>query len=71
MLATVNLKRIPQFVAASSPKGLVQAMLKNNFRYGLEFQYFDIQNSGGKWYAWFYLEIDRNIVEEKVKKAGK
>jgi len=42
---------------AGSPRGLRRIMLKNNLRRGIEFSYFDIQQIGTKWIAWFKDEI--------------
>jgi hypothetical protein len=55
-----NSFRIPQYLSAGSASALSSAMLKNNLKYAVEFTYFDIQFAQGKWWAWFYAEIDKN-----------
>jgi hypothetical protein len=66
-----NSFRIPQFLVATSPKGLVAAMLKNNLKYGAEFRYFDIQFSNGKWYAWFNVAISKDQFINDALKVNK
>lgn len=60
-----SLNEIPKFLVAGSPRGLRRLMLRNNVRYQRWFQYFDIQNVGGKWYAWFWLNIEREVQKEE------
>lgn len=64
-----NPLRIPHYVSASDPKGLMREMYKNNLKHGCEFQYFDISKSGNAWYAWYYQSIDRNQINKVIKKA--
>jgi len=61
-MATAKQGEIPSYIMASSPRGLRLSMLKNNVKYGMTFQYFDIQFVKGKWYAWFYLAFQRSEV---------
>jgi hypothetical protein len=66
-----NSFRIPNFLSATSPNGLVVAMLRNNLKYGMEFRYFDIQFAQGKWIVWFNVEMPkRQMVEAALAKAG-
>lgn len=60
-----DLTAIPDFISASSPKGLRRLMLRNNIKRKAWFEY-DIQFNpkDGKWYAWFL-----NINEEENVKA--
>ena len=60
------INRVPNFLAASTPKRLERLMLSNNLKHQCEFKYFDIRLNGTKWYAWFYLEID---LSKKVNEA--
>lgn len=48
---------IPNFISASTPQGLRRLMLKNNFKKGIQFFYFDIQFVKGKWVAWYRQDI--------------
>lgn len=36
-------------------------MFKTNMRLGYFIQYFDIQFVNGKWYAWFYIDIELEL----------
>ena len=58
--------RIPQFLEARTRELLVRAMLFNNLKHGMEFNYFDIQKDGRSWVAWYRWPIDRRtfIVEQ-------
>ncbi len=49
---------IPQFVRASSPRGLVRVMLSNNLRLGAQFSY-QILRDGNGWIAWYTHKLDR------------
>ena len=50
-----NIFKSPTFLVAKNPRELTKAMLRNNIKHGIEFRYFNITESKGKWYAWFYL----------------
>lgn len=70
-MAVGNSFRIPQFLSAASAKALVQAMLRNNLKYGMEFRYFDIQFDGKRWFVWFNAEISkRQLVDKAIPGAG-
>jgi hypothetical protein len=57
-VAVGDVKRIPHFLSAGSPKGLQRLMLLNNIKDGFEYRYFDIaQDKKGKWIAWYYKVI--------------
>lgn len=51
-----NSSRAPRFVKAGSPTGLSRQMLMNNYKYGREFKYFDIQKVGKEWFAWYVFD---------------
>ena len=54
----VSIRRIPNYIAARSQKGLRRLMLLKNTKEGKEYNYFDIQFVNGKWVAWFYQKVD-------------
>lgn len=67
-MSTGNSLRIPRFLSASSPSGLERIMLKNNLDKSKEHNYFDIVQVDGKWFAWFYEEVQvktQDILEVK------
>lgn len=64
-------RRVPHFVSAPTAGRLVQAMFKNNLEHGCEFQYFDIGKQGKAWVAWYYLKIDRDSLNEALRKGLK
>jgi len=53
-----NLGVVPNFIKASSPDLLREAMLLNNLKLQSEIKYQNIQFADGYWYAWFYEQID-------------
>jgi len=55
-----KLTRIPSFISARSPLALRRLMLANNVKLGGEVKYFDIQFVEGKWWAWFYIDIEND-----------
>jgi hypothetical protein len=62
---------IPNYVKAKSDVGLRRAMLMENLRAKKMHRYFDIQNVGGFWYAWFYSEVDlAQELSNKIKNGG-
>lgn len=64
-----NVFRVPQFLRAPTPEGLVRLMLLNNIKNGIEFRYFDIQKDQRGWIAWFNVEVDKNaLVKEAMDK---
>ena len=52
-----NSRRIPSYVKAASPSGLVRQMYLNNLKYSTQFEY-QIVHDGKAWFAWFYLLQD-------------
>lgn len=52
-----NVNRIPHYVSATNPKGLMAEMLKINLRDGVEYNY-SITFDGKKWVAWYRKELD-------------
>jgi len=59
-------RRIPHFLVAGGPKGLQRLMLLNNMNNGMQYSYFDIQNVGGKWYAWYLRKANIVIPSGKL-----
>lgn len=57
-MSEANAKLIPQFVSARSPQGLRRAMIMINAKSGNWHKFFDIQFVAGKWYGWYYKEVD-------------
>lgn len=55
-----SVTRIPSYISARSPLALRRLMLANNLRQGGEVHYFDIQFAQGKWWAWFFIEVDKD-----------
>jgi hypothetical protein len=55
-----SLDNIPHFLSARTPKGLRVAMLRNNLKWKLVFNYYQIIFDGKRWYAWYQM----NAVEE-------
>jgi hypothetical protein len=53
-----NLGVVPNFIKASSPDLLREAMLLNNLKLKSEIKYQDLQFANGYWYAWFYEQVD-------------
>jgi len=53
-----NSKRIPQFLKAANPNGLVRLMLSNNIKLGMQFNY-QIVHDGKFWFAWFNYEVSQ------------
>lgn len=49
-----NSRRVPNFLKAASPQGLVRLMLSNNIKLGMQFDY-QIVHDGKSWFAWFYV----------------
>lgn len=39
--------------------------MKNNLKHSTWFEYFDIQNVGGKWYAWFMQDTNQQMKDER------
>lgn len=51
---------IPNFLTASTPRGLRRLMLLNNKKLGAWHNY-QIMFIDGKWYAWFHAEVTRDL----------
>ena len=53
----MGINHVPNYVAASSVKGLRRLMLINNKKHNGFVKYFDIQyvEKDGKWYAWYFV----------------
>jgi hypothetical protein len=52
--------QIPAYVAAATPMGLRRAMLLQNAKDRLVHNYYSILYVGGRWYAWYYAEINND-----------
>lgn len=52
---------VPNYVSATSPQGLVKAMLDNNIKLKGRAQYFSVQFANGKWFAWFYEDLEDKL----------
>lgn len=57
---TGNILHIPHYLTASTPKGLMRLMLKNNTKYGKEFRYSTPTKDGKVWITWFYVSIEES-----------
>jgi hypothetical protein len=59
--------RIPNYISASSPKGLRRLMLLNNLKNGKQYNYFDLQFANGKWFVWYYEseKIDELLTQKE------
>lgn len=51
-----NSRRIPNYVRGRSPEGLRRAMLQNNLKRGMEYNY-QIVHDGKEWFAWYREEV--------------
>lgn len=56
-----NSQRIPDFIKATSPQGLVRLMLENNLKRSTQFEY-QIVHDGKSWFAWYYIIKDNKEV---------
>jgi len=57
-----NVALIPHFIEAPNKRALMQTMLNNNIAKGKKFNYFDIQQEGKRWVAWYYDEVKRATI---------
>lgn len=53
---------VPQFLEAQDKVKLVRAMLLNNLKHGMEFDYFGIQKDKNVWIAWYRFPMDRSAI---------
>lgn len=53
----------PRFLMANTPKGLEQAMLKNNLKRQRYHEY-QIVFDGRKWYAWYHVDLSGAFNQE-------
>lgn len=51
-----NLFAIPNFIKATSPRGLRRLMFKIQFADSMQYTFFDISFSEGYWYAWYLYQ---------------
>jgi hypothetical protein len=54
-----NLFRVKISIEGATPQELSKAMISNNLKYNMEFDYTDVSKPGTKWIAWFYAPVDR------------
>ena len=65
-MSSNKISNIPHFIKARSPKGLRLSMLRNNVKWGLIFNYYQIIWDGKNWYAWFQLDAV-DALEDEIK----
>lgn len=53
-----ELNTIPNYVTARTPQGLRRAMLRVNMRLKAFASFYDIQFVNGRWYAWYWEDVD-------------
>ena len=60
--------RIPNFISASSPRGLRRLMLRTNAKARTQFSYFDISYNPTtkKWVAWYLELLETNEQVEEL-----
>ena len=63
-MSSSKITNVPHFLVARSPMGLRNAMLKNNIKHGLIFDYYQIIFDGKNWIAWFQLDAVDSMQEE-------
>jgi len=57
--------KFPDFVKAGSAVALRLAMFKNNVKFGMQFEYFDIGQAADKqWYAWYYRQRTHDEIQK-------
>jgi hypothetical protein len=62
------LSEIPHYISAESPERLRSLMLKNNMRLNSWVNYKYIQYVDGKWYAWYYIDVEKEIILKENEK---
>lgn len=66
-----SLRDIPNYISASSPKGLRRKMLKNNFDKKKVHRYFDIQMINEEsWVAWYYENMSMDDELKEIEDAN-
>jgi hypothetical protein len=65
-----RLDRIPNYLKASTPRGLRLSMLKNNVKHATQFVYHSIQFVDGYWYAWYYVQTNLEEISNDTNGAG-
>lgn len=53
----------PRFLVANTPKGLEQAMLKNNLK-RKRYHRYQIVFDGRKWFAWYEVDLSGSYNQE-------
>lgn len=66
-----NSLRVPHFLSASTPQGLMRVMFQNNLKDGMEYRYFDISFDGSKWIVWFFKIAEVKEIMAPQKKGNK
>lgn len=49
--------KAPRHVKARTPELLTRAMVENNLRQKIEFNYFQIGKADNEWYAWYLADV--------------
>lgn len=65
-MSSNKISNIPHFIKARSPEGLRRLMLRNNVKWGLIFNYYQIIFDGNTWFAWFQLDAV-DALEDEIK----
>ena len=63
-MSSSKISNIPHYLKARSPEGLRRAMLKNNVKWGMIFNYYQIIFDGKDWWAWFQLDAVESLQDE-------
>lgn len=61
---------IPNFLAASTLNELRRLCLLNNLAKNTQHKYFDFQFMNKKWYAFFYEDVEDQMMMGGIKEAG-
>lgn len=49
--------KAPRHVKARTPEMLTRAMVENNLRQQIEFNYFNIGKQDDEWFAWYLADV--------------
>lgn len=63
-MSSNSITNIPHFLKAGSPEGLRRLMLRNNMRWGMIFNYYQIIFDGKNWFAWYQLDAVDALSDE-------
>jgi hypothetical protein len=59
-----KIDNIPHFLRAKTPEALRKAMLRNNVKWGLIFDYYQIVFDGKNWFAWYQMNAVESMQDE-------